>query len=223
MELGGDWAHDGWVVARGVLDERTVGALLTHLDELLAANPHAAASGLLAGPVVDDPVWLAAVSDERLLDVAEALLGPDVALFSSCWVVKPPGSGRPASWHQDGGDWPLEPLDAATLWVALDDSGPSNGGLRVIPGSHRDGVLPHHRDDSRLESELFPVWIDVLDDAGAVDVRLSAGDVSAHHPLLVHGSGPNRSERARRALVVRYRAASARVTSAHLQSPILRG
>lgn len=221
MEVA-DWARDGWVVARGVLDDRTVGALLGHLDELLAASPHAQASGLLAGPVVDDPVWLAAVSDERLLDVAEALLGPEIALFSSCWVVKPPGAGRPASWHQDGGDWPLEPLDAATLSVALDDAGPSNGGLRVIPGSHRDGLLPHHRDDSRLESELFPVWIDVLDAAGAVDVRLRAGDVSAHHPLLVHGSGPNHSQRPRRALVIRYRAGHAKLTSPHLPSPLLR-
>jgi phytanoyl-CoA hydroxylase len=210
----GDWAADGWVVARQVLDGDTVAGLVNLLDHLLAEWPDAAQSGLLAGIVVDDPVWLAAVSDPRLLDLVEDLLGPGVVLFSSCWVVKPPRTGRPAAWHQDGGTWPLEPLDAVSLWVALDDADAGNGALRVIPGTHRDGLLPHDRDDARLQTELFNVSLpaDQVDDAAAVDVVLQAGDVSAHHPALIHGSGPNRSPRPRRALVARYHPPTTRVT-----------
>lgn len=201
------------MVARHVLDPATVAGLIDHLDHLLALRPDAAASGLLAGTVVDDPVWLAAVSDPRLLDLAEALVGPGIVLFSSCWVVKPPRTGRPASWHQDGGTWPLEPLEAVTLWVALDDADADNGALRVLPGSHHAGLLPHHRDDARLTTELFNVSLPegTVDEQGAVDVDLKAGDVSAHHPALIHGSGPNRSDRPRRALVVRYHPPTARV------------
>ena len=212
--MEGDWAADGWAVARQVLDGATVAGLRDHLETLLAPRPAAAESGLLAGVVVDDPVWLAAVSDSRLLDLVEALLGPGVVLFSSCWVVKPPRTGRPAAWHQDGGTWPLEPLDAVTLWVALDDADAGNGTLRVVPGSHRAGLLPHDRDDARLANELFNVALPAehVDEAAAVDVVLRAGDVSAHHPALIHGSGPNRSDRPRRALVARYHPPSTRVT-----------
>ena len=210
----GEWAADGWVVARRVLDGATVARLLRHLDHLLAERPGAADAGLLPGIVVDDPAWLAAVSDPRLLDLVEALLGPGVVLFSSCWVVKPPRTGRPAAWHQDGGTWPLEPLDAVTLWVALDDADAGNGTLRVVPGSHRGGLLPHDRDDARLQTELFNVSLPAaqVDEAAAVDVVLRAGDVSAHHPALIHGSGPNRSPRPRRALVARYHPPTSRVT-----------
>jgi len=212
--LAGSWEADGWAVARGVLDGATVARLLRHLDRLVARSPDGAASGLVAGVVVDDPVWVAAVADPRLLDLVEALLGPGVVLFSSCWVVKPPGTGRPAAWHQDGGTWPLEPLEAVTLWVALDDADAGNGGLRVVPGSHRGGLLPHDRDDDRLATELFNVSVapGTVDERAAVDVELGAGDVSAHHPALVHGSGPNRSDRPRRALVARYHPPTTRVT-----------
>lgn len=212
--MEGSWEADGWVVARQVLDGPTVAGLLHHLDHLVAERPGAAGSGVLAGVVLDDPAWLAGVSDPRLLDLVEALLGPGVVLFSSCWVVKPPRTGRPAAWHQDGGTWPLEPLDAVTLWVALDDSDAGNGTLRVIPGSHRKGLLPHDRDDDRLRTELFNVAVatEHVDEAAAVDVVLRAGDVSAHHPALVHGSGPNRSERPRRALVARYHPPTTKLT-----------
>lgn len=214
IHFEGSWKADGFVVARGVLDPADLAGLVDHLERLLAPSPPAASSGLLAGTVVDDPVWMAAVADPRLLDLVEALLGPGVALFSSCWVVKPPRVGRAAAWHQDGGTWPLDPLVAVTLWVALDDADPVNGGLSVVPGSHRAGLLPHDRDDGRLATELFNVTLPAgtVDEAAAVHLELRAGDVSAHHPALVHGSGPNLSDRPRRALVVRYHPLSTRVT-----------
>lgn len=200
------WDADGWIVARQVLDPATVAGLLGHLDLLLAERAEAAAGGLLAGSVVDDSVWLAAAADARLLDLVERILEPGVVLFSSCWVVKPPHTGRAAAWHQDGGSWPLDPLVAVTLWVALDDADAGNGGLHVVPGSHRGGLLPHDRNDQRLSSELFNVSLPTatVDEAAAVNLDLQAGDVSAHHPALIHGSGPNTSDRPRRALVIRY-------------------
>jgi ectoine hydroxylase-related dioxygenase (phytanoyl-CoA dioxygenase family) len=206
-----------------VLDAGTVAGLTAHLDLLLESQPQAITSGLLAGVVVDDPVWLAAVADPRLLDLVEAVLGPGVVLFSSCWVVKPPRTGRAAAWHQDGGTWPLDPLEAVTLWVALDDADAGNGALRVLPGSHRAGLLPHDRDDDRLATELFNVAVrpEAVDEAAAVDVELRAGDVSAHHPALIHGSGPNLSERPRRALVARYHPPATRVTRPDWPSTVL--
>ena len=105
--------------------------------------------------------------------------------------------------------------------MALDDADAGNGGLRVVPGPHRNGLLPHDRDDARLATELFNVSAPPasVDEATAVDVELRAGDVSAHHPALIHGSGPNTSDRPRRALVARYHPPTTRVTTGAWPSP----
>ena len=84
--------------------------------------------------------------DDRILDVVETVLVPDIALFASGYNAKPPYQGLPVLWHQDAAYWPLEPMDVITVWLALDDSGPTNGCVRVIPGSHRWKVYPtRHR------------------------------------------------------------------------------
>ncbi|MES4792604.1 MAG: phytanoyl-CoA dioxygenase family protein, partial [Chloroflexota bacterium] len=73
----------------------------------------------------------------RLLNVVEPLLGPDLVLLYSHILNKKPG-GRRVAWHQDGPYWHrVEPKVAVTVWVALDDSTPENGCMRLIPGSHR--------------------------------------------------------------------------------------
>ena len=77
------------------------------------------------------------ISDSRLLDVAETFIGPNIALFASHYISKPPTDGRPVLWHQDGSYWPLAPMEVTTLWLAVDDSTPANGCMRVIPGTHR--------------------------------------------------------------------------------------
>jgi phytanoyl-CoA hydroxylase len=91
------------------------------------------------------------------------------------------------------------------MWIALDDADGGNGGLRVIPGSQRLDATPLH--PNTVTPSLFGVEMDptLVDETLAVDVALRAGDVSVHHPHLIHGSGPNRSDRPRRALAIRYR------------------
>src|SRR5438067_268260 len=72
--------------------------------------------------------------DERLLDIAETLVGPNIALFNASYFCKAPRNGSPVLWHQDRWYWPIK-SDVVTLWLAIDDSTPENGCLRVIPGS----------------------------------------------------------------------------------------
>ena len=61
--------------------------------------------------VHDDPFWIRLISDERLLNIAEEYLGPNIALFASHYIAKPPEDGQPVLWHQDGSYWPLEPME----------------------------------------------------------------------------------------------------------------
>lgn len=180
------YESQGWAVVRDVVDPAP----------LLAALPP-------GGPLVPVP-------DPGLgvLDVlAEEVLGGPAEVFGATYVVKPARTGLPALWHQDGHPWTerLGGAAATTLWVALDLSNPETGGLRVIPGSHRIPAQPLRPNP---EPSLFGVEVDpvLVDESLAVDVLLEPGDVSIHHPNLIHGSGPNRSDRPRRALAVRYRA-----------------
>lgn len=189
----------GHATVRGVLDDATVDAARAHLETLPG-------DALRTAPLTE-PFFAAVVVDGRLVALAADLLGGPVEAFGATYLVKPAGTGLPALWHQDGGPWQarLGGAAAVTLWIALDASTPANGCLRVVPGSHRE---PLHPLRTRTDvASLFGVAVEVgvVDEAAAVDVVLEAGDVSVHHPNLVHGSGPNRSDGPRRALAIRYR------------------
>ena len=107
--------------------------------------------------------------------------------------------------HQDGHYWPIEPLATCTAWIAIDDSTVENGCLRVIPGSHAQRRLFAHQKLDREDVVLNQsVADDALDETSAVDVQLSAGQLSLHDVYLVHGSNANRSTRRRAGVAIRY-------------------
>jgi ectoine hydroxylase-related dioxygenase (phytanoyl-CoA dioxygenase family) len=197
--MDGDWERDGIVVVPGCLSPAEVPKARSHVGER---------TGLVAGSVAADPTWAALARAPGLVAAATLVLGDGVQIFSACYVVKPARSPAFARWHQDGGSWPLSRPGAATVWAALDDVDAASGGMVVAPGSHRAGPLPHTPD----ADSIFGTGLDAP--AGAVrSVDLRAGDASVHHPFLLHGSGPNATDRRRAALVVRYVAADVTITA----------
>jgi phytanoyl-CoA hydroxylase len=134
------YERDGFVVVPEVLDAATVRAAGAHVDWLQARHPDRAGEDFGHDLIADDRYWIDLVSDDRLLDLAQLFIGADIALFASHYITKPPRSGRPVLWHQDAGYWPLDPMRVVTLWLAIDHSTRANGCLRVVPGSHRDGI-----------------------------------------------------------------------------------
>jgi ectoine hydroxylase-related dioxygenase (phytanoyl-CoA dioxygenase family) len=114
-------------------------------------------------------------------------------------------------WHQDGSFWPLEPMEVVTLWLAVDDSIPENGCMRVIPGTHTMD-LKELRARTDVTSVLGKDTDEkYFDESTAADVVLKAGGVSVHHPNIVHGSMANTSDRWRRGLTIRYIPTSTRI------------
>ncbi len=182
-----------------------------HFDWLGQKNPALKDLPLLAVPVKDDPFLFKLVSDPRLLDLVEIFLGPNIALFGLNYVLKPPRVGQEALWHQDGFNWPLEPFEAITAWVALDPSTAETGCLQVIPGSHRlelRPLLPRTDIPNLFGWEIDP---GLVEEEKAVKLELHPGDVSFHHPHLIHDSKPNRSPFRRLGLSIRYIPASTRI------------
>lgn len=207
------YEEQGYVIARNVLDESLVAEAAAHVEWLLKRHPDLRPEQLGHTLVADDPFWVRLVSDERLLDIAAKFIGEDIALFASHYICKPPGDGQAVLWHQDGSYWPLDPMRVVSLWLAVDESTPENGCLRVIPGSHRESLKelqPRADGTNVLGSGLD---IDAVQAKRAVDLRLSPGDVSIHHPNIIHGSEPNTSSRWRRGLTIRYIPTSTRITT----------
>lgn len=129
------------------------------------------------------------------------LLGPAVCLTHQQFIVKLPDADASRSdvpWHQDDGYGRLEPPDDVTVFVALVDMDARNGGLAIVPGSHRAGLLPHGR------AGVNPLLVETELPAEPVAVPLRAGEAVAFTGLTVHGSGPNRSDAERAALFMRY-------------------
>lgn len=140
-----------------------------------------------------------------LLDIVESLLGPDLICWGAHMFCKPAGDGLVVPWHQDGDYWPIRPLATCTVWIALDRSGPENGCLRVIPGSHRDRVSLPHEKVERADWALDQTLEDgTFDPADAVEVVLEPGQMSIHDVFMIHGSNANRSAHRRAGLAIRY-------------------
>ena len=107
-------------------------------------------------------------------------------------------------WHQDAAYWPFSPSKGISAWLAVDDVDRSNAALRVIPGTHLIGELTtelSEKDEGNLLSEKVP---DAEDFGEPVYLELTAGQMSIHSDLLLHGSTANESDRRRCGVVIRY-------------------
>jgi non-haem Fe2+, alpha-ketoglutarate-dependent halogenase len=164
------------------------------------------------------------VTNRAVLDAVEDILGPDLLVHSSTVFAKPPKSPRFISWHQDGHYIGLDPPLWTSAWIALSESDARNGAMRVLPGSHRNGALPHveRPDPNNILRRGLSVDMPV-DETAAVDVELKAGEMSLHHLHLVHGSNPNLADRPRIGFAIRYIAPAARQARAHHPVVLARG
>ena len=152
------------------------------------------------------------VFDPTLARWAAQLIGARrVRLLEDNALTKAPRSGGELKWHQDFPYWPLAQPNAVTAWVALDDTNAANGAMHMAAGSQLAGErlpsvfgtgTPYLRDQR-------PAAVKAIEDPATLGfdvqtITLAAGEVSFHSPLVWHASGPNTSNRQRRALVIRF-------------------
>jgi ectoine hydroxylase-related dioxygenase (phytanoyl-CoA dioxygenase family) len=197
------YARDGFVRLGRFLDEAGVVRLLDALAMHLGTPKATGQYGILR-----HNLWRSLeplqelVGDGRLARLAcEVLEEDEVVLFQDHLIWKPPGTTEPIEWHQDFSYWPLARPAGVTLWLALDDADVANGCMSFVAGTHREGErrptsFVAGRGDMPERSDLAPI-----DARGRAETPLVArrGELSAHHPLAWHGSGPNTSGRERRA------------------------
>ena len=196
--------HDsGYLVPDFQLEAETLEEIAFYHDHLIEKHPEF--SDYCPAVLCYETAFLKFARIPEILDMVEQLIGPDFALWNSSFFAKPAKIGSKTPWHQDGEYWPVRPLATCSVWVAVDHSTEENGCLRVIPGSHKNRRLgPHDYNGADGLSLPLELKSDEYDESSAEEIVLRAGQISLHDVYLVHGSEPNRSERSRRGLTLRY-------------------
>jgi len=151
------------------------------------------------GPGFHDILWNPAFA----VPASQLLEGP-VRFWHDQLFCKPARHGGVVAWHQDYSYWTrTAPLAHLTCWIGLDDADEANGAVQYIPGSHRWDLLPI----TGLAGNMDAIREVLTDEQWSqfenpVTTRLRAGEATFHHPLMVHGSRENVTDRQRRATVI---------------------
>ena len=218
-EQVGFYRENGYLAGIKLLDDEQVEALRLELNQLVdpgypgnelfyefnsneSADPdkvlfHALGAWRIT-PGFHDLLWNPAFS----VPASQLLEGP-VRFWHDQLFCKPAHHGGVVIWHQDYSYWTrTQPMAHLSCWIGLDDSTRENGCVHYVPGSHRWPLLP--REDFANDMDTIQ---GVLSEAQKREfkpkaIELKKGECSFHHPLMVHGSYENRTERPRRAVVI---------------------
>ncbi len=215
------FAARGWLLKRGLFSREAMAALAVEtegLHERMSAHTPDTAhvsweEGLpadrpqrirqLMHSEVVSPILDAMSKSEAMLGVLRHLIGPDIYLFHSKLMMKAAHDGTFTPWHQDWGYWQYGSKRPTHIngMLAIDAADAENGAIRFVDGSHTLGAVDHRH----FESTSFSIGLDGgIEDRTSTMVEMQPGDVIFFGPLVIHGSGPNRSARDRRANTFAY-------------------
>ncbi|MEO5995487.1 MAG: phytanoyl-CoA dioxygenase family protein [Chitinophagaceae bacterium] len=162
-----------------------------------------------------DPFFYEMMFRSRFKDLASLLLEDEVVPKNMQYFNKPPKKGQATPPHQDGYYFMLDPNEAVTMWLGLEDVDPENGCVRYIKGSHRKGIRAHAKTQTLGFSQGISDFGTDDDKRDEVFFATKAGDLLVHHSLIIHrADGNNSKHRTRKALGLIYYAARAKENTA---------
>jgi ectoine hydroxylase-related dioxygenase (phytanoyl-CoA dioxygenase family) len=209
---------DGYLVVENLLTGSEVDAFLRHLAEDPPVGGYALHGHLR------DAQYRTLATHPRVAGAASQLLDGGVKVVQTMLLSKPPQGGKGIALHQDSHYLPNEPNTLMACWLALTDTDPENGGLCVVPGSHREGLRAARRnadeaehaswetvyamrdpDGREWEQKMFSFQITDLDPARILRLTVPRGGGVFFTGMTVHGSFSNQSaDRLRTAFAVHY-------------------
>ena len=148
------------------------------------------------------PIFNKVCLNKNILDAVESIIGKNILICGTTLFVKNPNKKGFVSFHQDAKYIGLEPHNWVTVWLAITDTNEHNGCMRMLPGSHKENLKTHEQkfDENNLLTRGQTITNVALDKTEPI--ILKAGQVSLHHPLIVHGSGLNQSKDRRIGFVI---------------------
>lgn len=185
------------------------------LDTLSGEYGDVPSGGEFAGPSLAyrkiellerDPLFLAYLQHPVFREITRRVYGEDISIYRAMFMNKPAHRGTVLPYHQDAGSqWGLDRNPKITVWTALDDAEIDNGCIQVVPGSHKLGLLSEFGHTISAEQEAQHA-----SDEGSVYLEAKTGEAILLDNLLLHRSGVNTMDRARRAFSVCYMDAATR-------------
>ena len=148
------------------------------------------------------PVFNKVCLNKNILDAVESIIGKNILICGTTLFIKNPKEKGFVSFHQDAKYIGLEPHNWVTVWVAITDANEKNGCMRMLPGSHKENLKHHEEnfDENNLLTRGQTIKNVSLDKTEPV--ILKAGQMSLHHPKIVHGSSLNHSDDRRIGFVI---------------------
>ena len=140
------------------------------------------------------PIFDQIVHNSKILDVVENIVGPNILAAGTVLFLKEPENKGFISWHQDGIYQGWKPYNSITAWLAITDVNEENGCMRMWTGSQKNNFKNHK--DTFDEDNLLTrgQTIENVPVKDTIPIILKPGQLSIHHPMTVHGSGPNLSK-----------------------------
>jgi ectoine hydroxylase-related dioxygenase (phytanoyl-CoA dioxygenase family) len=211
--------ENGYLAGVRMLDDRQIEQLRAELNDLFVpdcdghelfyeyhSNESADPSRILfhalgawrIKPAFHDILW-----NPAFTRAAAQLLDGPVRFWHDQLFCKPAHDGGVVAWHQDYSYWTrTQPMAHLTCWIGLDDATVDNGCLQYVPRSHRWNLLPITGLAGNMDAIRKVLTPEQMAEFQPVPIELKKGECAFHHPLLIHGSQENRTDRPRRAVVL---------------------
>lgn len=207
-----EFHRQGFALIPGVLNPEEIAALRRRCDELfadpaLAGTKYIQSEFILRNTIELDPMFRQILIRQPILELAEAILGPDCK-FCGQNVIRNRAGIAISRWHVDDVvEFPLPegverhdprlcmPVQWFTVQMALSDiENEEDGPTQFVPGSHYAGRPPSDPDHPSFAGQ------------GPVSVFCKAGDIYLQNNQCWHRGGPHSSSRMRYVLQSQYAA-----------------
>eukprot|EP00747_Dinoflagellata_sp_TGD_P005785 gnl/TRDRNA2_/TRDRNA2_114979_c1_seq1.p1 gnl/TRDRNA2_/TRDRNA2_114979_c1~~gnl/TRDRNA2_/TRDRNA2_114979_c1_seq1.p1 ORF type:complete len:311 (-),score=46.42 gnl/TRDRNA2_/TRDRNA2_114979_c1_seq1:101-1033(-) len=223
------YRRDGYVLVPGIFSDDEIEELTAGVDEVIKGGDEVCWAGSwedgrnlrkgrvlgIHGPQEKDSSFLRLLANRRLGAAFADVIGSDAVAFHHAKVhVKPARDGASFPMHQDRPYFPFRNDSMVAAFIHLEDTNKHNGGLSIVPGSHRLGQLPdqHGAVGHYVSQKQFPI-------EKGTEIQAKRGDVAFFSYLTVHGSYPNLADSKRRMILVQaFDPKDQMITAAHMEN-----
>ena len=196
------YQEDGYIAPINVLPREEADEIRVEI-ELIEKNWPNELEGLGRNYIhLISPVFDKISHNPKILDAVESIIGKNILVCGTTLFIKNPDQKGFVSFHQDAKYIGLEPHNWVTAWLAVTDANEENGCMRMWKGSHKEDLKFHNQKFDENNLLTRGQTVENVPIKETTPVVLKAGELSLHHPKVVHGSGPNKSKDRRIGFVI---------------------